>query len=83
MAEWREDTERERTMKIFKLSFLTLLLGAIFLVAPATTFAREEAEAECAEAEANAASIGLAAAAAAFLLVPSGIVAIRRRRRQS
>jgi hypothetical protein len=69
-------------MKLFKLTFMTLLLGAIFVVAPATTFAMEEqaAEAEAACAEANA---GYAALAAAFLLVPSGIVALRRRRRQS
>lgn len=71
-------------MKLFKLTFLTMLLGAIFVVAPATTFA-EETQQEFSEAEACAeasASVGLAAAAAAFLLVPSGIYAIRRRRPQ-
>jgi hypothetical protein len=69
-------------MKLFKLTFMTLVLGAIFVVAPASTFAMEDEglEADAACAEANAA---YAALAAGFLLVPSGIVAIRRRRRQS
>jgi heme/copper-type cytochrome/quinol oxidase subunit 3 len=71
-------------MKLFKLTFMTLLLGAIFVVAPASTYAEEyqEAEAEAACAEAAEANAAYAALAAGFLLVPSGIVAIRRRRRQ-
>jgi hypothetical protein len=64
-------------MRLFKLTFFMLILGAIFVVAPATTFAEEEAAtAECAEA---AASLGAVALAAGFLLVPSSIYALRRR----
>ena len=67
-------------MRFFKLTFM-LLLAVLFVVAPTETFAMEEAAEECAEsAEANAV---MAAVAAAFLLVPSGIVAIRRRLRQN
>ena len=67
-------------MKLSKLTVMLMLFAVIFLVAPATTFAAEmeEAEAACAEA----ANATIAAVAAAFLLVPSGIVAIRRRLRQ-
>lgn len=65
-------------MKLFKSTFMTLLLGAVTLVAPLTTFAAEMEEAQEACAEANAA---YAAVAAAALLVPAGIVAIRRRLR--
>lgn len=66
-------------MKLFKSTFMPLLLGAISLVAPVTTFASEMEAESAACAEANAA---YAALAAAVLLVPSGIVAIRRRLRQ-
>jgi hypothetical protein len=68
-------------MKLFKLTFMALLLGMILVAAPAKTFAQEEAEAACADAE--AANLGLASAAvAAFLILPSGVIAIRRRRQQ-
>lgn len=67
-------------MRLFKLTFVMLILGAIFLVAPEAAFAQEEAaEAECAEA---AASLGTVALAAGFLLVPSSIYALRRRLRK-
>lgn len=71
-------------MRLFKLTFTMLILGAIFLVAPEATFAQEaatneEAAAECAEA---AASLGTVALAAGFLLVPSSIYALRRRLRK-
>lgn len=66
-------------MKLSKLTVMLMLFAVILLVAPATFAAEmEEAEAACAEA----ANAGFAAVAAAALLVPSGIVALRRRLRQ-
>lgn len=70
-------------MKPLKLTLMALVLGAIFLVAPGKTFAQmtddsvDSASAECADATA---SLGVVSLAAAFLLVPSGVVAFRRRR---